>query len=94
MSISKVSILLGTCFLLISCSSGFSDAEISEVERSIESDYLNDGALSADASLVRDSDYRLTGVVQVTEHDSYRYTYTCSAAMDKKNRSWVWRCEP
>jgi uncharacterized membrane protein len=94
MSISKVSIVLGTCFLLISCSSGFSDAEISEVKRTIESKYVNRGAISADAKLVRDSDYRLTGLVQFRYADSSRHTHTCSATMDKKDRSWIWQCKP
>jgi hypothetical protein len=62
----KILLLLLLSSILISCSKGFKPEEVKTIENDIKQKYESSGWQNVDVSLVKDSDFHLTGFVKGT----------------------------
>jgi PBP1b-binding outer membrane lipoprotein LpoB len=81
---------------LASCSSGFRDAEIQNVKKDIQSKFESEGFTVTEVSLIRESDFKLTGFVRVEKKIlvvPLKLTKNCTVTMDNTSRQTLWECK-
>lgn len=78
----------------IASNRGFTDDEIANIERSIREKFLDRGAETARASMIREhSDpFKLTGMVTVRIKGAGEITKSCHATMGDSGQS-IWGCD-
>ncbi len=92
----KCSLAATLIVLLVACSSGFRDAEIQSVKKDIRTKFESEGFTVTEVSLVRESNYKLTGFVRVEKKVlvvPLKLTKNCTVTMDNTSRQTLWECK-
>jgi hypothetical protein len=82
--------------LLIACESGFSQEDIDQAKKSIQTEFeKRPGVKVVEVALIKESSNKLTGFVKLsttflgTQHEVSK---NCTATMGQ-NRQYIWSCE-
>ena len=88
------------CFLsvvLLGCSTGFTEQDISNAKVSIKDDFEAKEFTVTEIKLVKESDRTLTGYVKlrkvVPAIGDMDFTKRCTAIMDQDSPQYTWKCE-
>jgi hypothetical protein len=94
-------ILISTILLslLFGCSKGFKQEEIKSIENEIKQSYIKKGWHEVEVTLVKNSDYQLTGFVKgISGQLSYYLqviplTASCNVTKDMDSNKYFWTCK-
>jgi hypothetical protein len=91
--------LLCCCLLvvLLGCSAGFTDQDISNIKTSIKNDFEEKDFTVTEIKLVKQSGRTLSGYVGlkkiVPAIGEMEFTKRCTAIMDQNSQQYTWNCE-
>jgi hypothetical protein len=94
-------ILFVTIFslLLFGCNKGFKPEEIQSIENEIKQSYIKKGWHEVEVTLVKNSDYQLTGFVKgISGQLSYYFqviplSASCNVTKDMDSNKYFWTCK-
>jgi PBP1b-binding outer membrane lipoprotein LpoB len=89
-------LLASLTLILTACSNGFSNADVEAVKKDIKTKFESEGFAVTEVSLIRETDYRLTGYTKVEKKVllvPLRLTKNCTVTMDQQSRQYLWECK-
>lgn len=90
-------IVLGFALCATSCSSRFSDADVTKTESDIKTQFEQKGFEVEQVSMIRDSDRHMSGFAKVRKPGlilgKLELTKSCTATMDAGSGKSIWQCK-
>ncbi|WP_331326496.1 hypothetical protein [Methylobacterium fujisawaense] len=81
-------------FLYDATKPGFKDTDISEIKRTIKSEFeKRDGIKVSDVVILKETDTKASGYVKLTIAGIGDITRACTATMDQSGKQYIWRCD-
>jgi len=84
-------------FCLFGCSSGFTDQDVANAEKSIKTEFEKKDFTVSEVKLIKESDRKLSGFVRLKKRvpivGDMEVTKNCTATMGENSSEYIWKCE-